>query len=94
MSVPSVCVRCTLQIETMLRNVLGVTREVSLFVEWVDVTSTHCMNRLTSLVTFNAFRSIVSIRKVHLAHTDRTDIRPQSARFYNECKSTDPSLVT
>ena len=24
----------------------------------------------------------------------RTDIRPQTARFYKECKSTDPSLVT
>jgi len=27
-------------------------------------------------------------------HTDGTDIRPQTARIYNECKSTDPSLVT
>jgi hypothetical protein len=27
-------------------------------------------------------------------HTDGTDIRPQTAWFYNECKSTDPSLVT
>jgi hypothetical protein len=27
-------------------------------------------------------------------HTDGTDIRPQTAQFYSECKSTDPSLVT
>jgi len=94
MSVLSVCARCTLRIETMLRNALKVTREVSLFIQWVDVTSTHSTNRLTSLVTPNTFRSIVSICKVHLTHTDGTDIRPQSAPFYNECKSTDPSLVT
>jgi len=27
-------------------------------------------------------------------HANGTDTRPQTARFYNECKSTDPSLVT
>jgi len=33
---------------------------------------------------------------VHLTHThtDGTDIRPQTAQFYSECKSTNPSLVT
>ena len=27
-------------------------------------------------------------------HTDGTDIQPQTAQFYNECKLTDPRLVT
>jgi len=42
------------------------------------------------------FRNIVSVRKVHPTHThtDGTDIRLQTARFYNKYKSTDPSLVT
>jgi hypothetical protein len=44
------------------------------------------------------FRNTVSLRKVHLTHTqgrnEPTHNRPQTERFYSECKSTDPSLVT
>ena len=36
--------------------------------------------------------NIVSIRNVQMTHThtDGTDIWPENAQFYNECKSTDP----
>ena len=37
---------------------------------------------------------IFSVRKVHLTYklTGGIDILSQTAQFYNECKSTDPSL--
>jgi len=40
-------------------------------------------NERKSMDTCQLCLTIVSIRKVHLTHTDGTDIRPQTAQFHN-----------